>query len=200
MLRAWRRRIWLPAVYRLRSGQFLGRDGAGWGSWAPRIAGLRRSTLGGRSPYAEVVEEFDLHITGTSAANALANLATLGTLLDNAERWWRGENRAQVTLRYSPEGATVSSTTDPLEAVVLGRATGDQSAGVTLPVVFNEFVPQQWVIRARVRFVRRGLWTRNSIGYSGSSTGSNPAVIQNTFSISSPCIPQPFKIKICAHA
>src|SRR3990170_3534484 len=82
-------------------------DGAGgatnykfaYGTWAPAVAPLRRSQLGGRGPYGDVIEEMQLHITGSTVPNALANLATLAQLLDQAERWSRGENVSAVLIK-----------------------------------------------------------------------------------------------------
>src|SRR5512139_3583418 len=105
-------------------------DGAGgatsyrlkYGGWAPEVAPLRKSTLGGRGPYAEVIETLTLNIHGSSAADAYAKLQTLNTLLDQAERHARGEQVTAVVLKYSPDSATVSSSASPLQARIVGRA------------------------------------------------------------------------------
>jgi len=139
-------------------------DGAGgatsyrlrWESWAPAIAGLRSSLLGGRGPYAEAVETLELNIHGTSAADAYSKLQTLSMLFDQAERHSRGENVAAVVVKYSPDGATVSSSASPLQARVLGRA--GESAPVTLAPEFLDLTGQYIIRDVRVRFVRLGWW------------------------------------------
>lgn len=131
-------------------------------TWAPQIAPLRRSPLGGRSPYEDVVEELVIGVRGASASAALANLATLAALLDQAERWSRGENVAVVTLKFCPKGALVGSAANPFTAVVLGRAAGDQTAGVSLSGEWNAAAEHYFIPTVRVRLVRRGLWLHDT--------------------------------------
>src|SRR4051794_5966182 len=56
--------------------------------WAPQIAPLRRSELGGHGPYDTVVEEIPIRVFGSSAADAYSKAETLNRLLDQTERWW----------------------------------------------------------------------------------------------------------------
>ena len=76
------------------------------GGWAPSVAPLRKSTLGGSGPYEDVIEEIVVNVHGTTAATCLANLAKLSQLLDQAERWSRGENISPVKLQCQPWGSS----------------------------------------------------------------------------------------------
>ncbi len=142
-------------------------------TWAPAVTGLRRSALGGRGPYEDVVEMLVLNIYGATAAAAMANVATLARLLEQAERWARGENVAVVLAKLAPQGSTVAATATPYQAAVLGRAAGDQTAGVELSAQWDQ-VGQAFVVPAvRVRFVRHGLWllAEDSAASSGTDNG-----------------------------
>lgn len=140
------------------------------GSWASAIAGLRASALGGRGPYADVPESMLLNIYGATAATAFANLAKLARLLDRATRWARGENVTAVLIKLAPQGSEVSSTASPLQAAVLGRAPGDETAGVALAAHWDQ-VGQTFVIpNVRLRFLRRGLWLHTAVTASSAAT------------------------------
>lgn len=164
-------------------------------SWAPVISRLRRSALGGHGPYEDVVEEWDIHVTGASVPAALANLAVLARLLEKAERWARGENLSPVLVKFSPRGATVSSTSNPLQAIILGPAAGDQVSGLRLPVTFDNVGWSGYVIRARLRFVRRGAWLLATTVDGTSAGAANPAVMSLT-SLASHNNLSPCKVKI----
>ncbi len=131
-----------------------------YGGWAPSVAPLRRSQLGGRGPYEDIVEEITVNITGASVDAVLANVNTLMTLIENAERWRNGENVAGVVIKFSPGGSTVSSAASPMQAVILGRAPGDTSPVVNLPGTFESklLAGGKYVLGVRLRFLRRGLW------------------------------------------
>jgi hypothetical protein len=138
--------------------------------WAPAIAGLRSETLGGRGPYSDVVEEFDLNITGATASAALANLDTLNRLLDQAERWYRNEKVTAVLLKYAPQGSTISSTATPLQCAILGRAPGDTSRSpVMLPPNANDVGMTKVIFNVRVRLWRHGEWLWSSEARTSSS-------------------------------
>lgn len=126
--------------------------------WAPTIAGRRSSLLAGRTPYADVVETYAIEVRGSTAANALANLASLASLLDQAEAWSRGEAVAIVLVKFAPHGSEVSSTASPLRAAIIGRAPDDQTAGVSLSPEWDEVGRNYVIPRVIVSFVRRGLW------------------------------------------
>lgn len=143
-------------------------DGAGgntnWGvraqTWAPNVAPLRRSPLGGRGPYADVVEELTINVrdSGATAAAAMANLNTLSLLLDQAERWARGEFVNAVLVKYVPQGSTIAANATPYQAVVLGRASEDMGAMLGLPPRWDQLgmIKELWDVK--VRFVRTGQW------------------------------------------
>lgn len=142
--------------------------------WAPQVSGLRRSLLGGRGPYEEVIESLEINITGSSVPNCLANKETLATLLEQAERWSNNESVSPVILKYSPKGATTSSVATPLQAVILGRAPGDMTA-MALPVNFEFFAGSRtYIVRMRLAFVRRGLWL-------GATDSVTTAAVSSTF-------------------
>ncbi len=147
------------------------------GTWAPQVAGLRRNRLGGRGPYDDVTEEFELNITGSSVDAALANLQTLNMLFDQAERWYRNENTCVVLVKYSPKGATVSSSGSPLQAAVLGRAPGDEAATIRLSPIFEDVGLNRFVLNTGVRFQRRGLWIRANELQTGSASNGSIAAI-----------------------
>lgn len=158
--------------------------------WAPSIAALRRSELGGVGPYEEVVEELEIIITGADTATALANLGALARLLDQAERWWlRGEAVSPVLLKYAPQGSTISSTAAPLQTVVLGRAEGDET-NLNLTSRFNDVGMIKEIRTVHVRFLRRGWWIGADSSPATSASAANPTVHTVTFAdnqlISSP--------------
>lgn len=100
--------------------------------FSPSLAGVRESPLAGAGPYEEVIEQLTITITGATASAAYANLATLAKLLEQAERWARGENETAVLFKVAPQGSTISSTSAPLQYTVLGRAPGDGTVGVAV--------------------------------------------------------------------
>jgi hypothetical protein len=155
------------------------------------VAALRRSTLGGRGPYNDVVEQWDLNIRGADAVTAMSNVETLARLLDNAERFWRlGQNISPVRLRFAPQGSTLFSTANPAECLVLGRAPGDEIAGVSLPSRFNDVGMIFEVLQARLKFVRGGLWLNPTAETASSSAAANPTVqsatLTSTLTVSAP--------------
>jgi hypothetical protein len=162
------------------------------GTWAPNVAGLRRSQLGGSGPYADVVEEMQLIITGATAEIALTNVQTLYTLLDQADRWYRGEGVATVLIKYSPRGATTSSTANPLQAVILGRAEGDDSA-MSLPDIFEDVGLFLYVANVTIRFRRRGMWLHTEETASSSATTNGDIA---TMTLTALPYPSPTKITV----
>lgn len=131
----------------------LERDG-----WAPAVAPLSLSDLGGGGTYESVDEEIALDVYGTSAAAALANLDTLNTLLDQAERFWRlNQVVSPVKLQFSPNGSTAG----PLQCLIRGRAKGDESAGLSLDVKALSAI-KGFRIPVRIRLARNGLLLANT--------------------------------------
>lgn len=150
--------------------------------WAPAIAPLRQSTLGDATEYGNVVETLQLHITGATQAAALSNFNALRVMLDQADRWYRGnESVSPVILEYSPEGGVISGTATPLKAAILGAVEENQV--MTLPPTFESLlgVGQPWVLNAQVQLLRSGLWLQASgTATSGSVTNGDIGTI--TFS------------------
>jgi hypothetical protein len=119
---------------------------------------LSLSDLGGGGTYDPVDEEIDLYVHGASESDALANLDTLNTLLDQAERFWRLNQAVNpVKLQFSPNGSALGV----LQCLVRGRAKGDESAGLSLDVSALRDV-RGFQIKVRVRLARNGLLLANS--------------------------------------
>lgn len=147
----------------------LVRDG-----WAPAIAGLRASPLEGYTPYEDVTETLTIEINGASATAALANLVTLRKLLEQAERWYRGENETAVLIKFAPQGSTVSATATPLQAAILGGAVG--GAGVRLSPRWDEVGRNYVIPDVQVSIVRRGLWLQAEESIASSATDNGDLV------------------------
>lgn len=149
------------------------------GGWIPVVAPRRRSTLGGLR-YADVDEEIVVNVYGSDAADAMANLATLSRLLDQAERWYAGENVDPVTIKYQPQGSTLAN---PSAALVLGRA-GDMGIGLPsfdLAGILNS------IDGVALRFRRRGQWLQPEEAAAGAgSTLSIPLEGSKSFGTSHP--------------
>lgn len=77
--------------------------------WSPAVAGLRRSPLGGRGPYDDVTESMEVAVHGASWSAAMTNIATLRRLMEQAERFSRGENVAPVLIKWVPQGSNFAS-------------------------------------------------------------------------------------------
>lgn len=137
--------------------------------WIPTVAGLRRSLLGGRGPYEDVVEEMQLTLIDTTAAGCYTRLETLNTLLDQAERSYYGEDRTPVYIHFAPAGATVSSDSAPLKARIIGRASGNETSGVGLEPSYDG-VSFTFQLDITLRFLRMGEWLLNDQSASSSAT------------------------------
>lgn len=120
--------------------------------WAPQVAARRTSVLGGR-PYASTTEEIRLNVYGTTMANAFANLAIIAQLIDQADRWYRGEAVAPVRIEYLPQGSILAAT---VRTLVFGFA-GD-AGPVALPGNFNDRLMLYEISDVSIRFVRDGAW------------------------------------------
>ncbi len=142
--------------------------------WAPVPAALRRSELGGRGPYVDAVEEIVVHVCGEDQREVLANLANLAQLLDQAERWARGDSVQSVRMTYLPTGGTTPGT-----AMVMGRAPGDETAGVSLPISFNSRLNCLMIEGVKLRFKRRGQFLSPSES-AASGSAANPSVLSVT--------------------
>jgi len=140
------------------------------GGWAPGVTRLRAATLGGRGPYEDVLEELTVNVMGTSGAVCLANLGTLSNLLDQAERWGRGEPVNAVTVTYQPQGSTLAAA---LSAVIVARG---REGGLVNPPAFNDLLMCYEIPNVLVSFVRRGLWLGAAETTSTSAAADNPTV------------------------
>lgn len=147
-------------------------------AWAPRVSLVAASPLAGRSVYEAIVEELTISVKGTTAANCLANIATLQTLLEQAERNERGEAATAVTLRYSPKGGTVSSAAAPLQARILGRPSPGEPF-LVLPQNWEIGLANKIVTGIRLRFMRQGEWL-NPTAASTNASGNNGSGVNVT--------------------
>lgn len=148
------------------------------GGWAPQVPVRRASTLGG-APYTEVSETIELDVFGATAAAALANLRILVTLIDTAERWYRGENTTPVTITYQAQGSDL----DPLTSLILGFE-GDRGA-LDLPATFNDELMNYTISNVQLRFRRVGVWYGDEES-DGTDPAEHPVVMPGAFAYDSP--------------
>jgi len=149
------------------------------GGWAPRRAGRRQSQLAGMSPYEDVLETMYIRIVGSSVANCLALLEDLSELLDQAERWGKGENVTAVEIQYKPTGSALASA---VTANIVGPPEGGDF--LTLPSDFDAVDDRNYALGTHanpiiLQFVRRGLWLGTTEAES-SSAGVTPDVLDTT--------------------
>jgi hypothetical protein len=105
-------------------------------------------------PYADVVTELRLLIrggAGNTATQALANLHALIDLLDQADRWVRGDRVAPVRLRVLPVGSNAAAA---WESLILGWS----GAGFELPRTLLDTVGRVYIPDVTIRLLRRGQW------------------------------------------
>lgn len=127
--------------------------------WRPKVARRLQSQMGGAGLYANVIEEIPLHVRGATGATALANLAAVANMLDQAERWARGEMVAPIILEYLPAN---SAATDYYKAVVVG-APGDTFWDLSPRMNSDQNHELDGIT---LYLERRGLWLRQeSISY-----------------------------------
>lgn len=120
---------------------------------------LRPGELGGAGPYTEQECTVPLDITGACTADVYTAYTALWTLLDQAQRWWRGQFVDLVKIEVQAAGSGVS---EVLMAVIL-RRNDDESAPVGLPPVYEDTraVGGGYVMTGvELRFVRRAQWLR----------------------------------------
>lgn len=148
-------------------------DGAGgatayrlkYGGWSPRIAGLRASELGGRGPFEDVTETLILNVHGSSMADAYTKIHALQTLVEQAERFERGEIVSAVVIKYSPPDAAISSAANPLQARVLGGS-------ITLPDNISTAHPQAVIVGVRLQLRRTGQWLHAAVSAASAATNN----------------------------
>lgn len=119
--------------------------------WVPQVAARTNNDLGGII-YEDVEEEIEIIVMGSTGAAALANLAVLSRLFDQAERWANGDAVAAVIFQYKPSGSTK---TNPYEAIIVGRGEGAGFIGLSTSFDANGNVT---ITGVRLRFRRRGAW------------------------------------------
>ena len=167
---------------------------AGRRAWTPNVGVLRRDELASRAPYGLAEEQLALNITGATAAAAMANLGTLARLLDQAERWRRGQNVAAVLLQYVPQGSTIHTTSVPLQCPIWGRAEGDET-NVGLSPEFNDVGLHFWIQDVQTRLRRGGQWLGASETPASSSAAGSGARHHIAFATSHPEM-SPLKVVI----
>lgn len=162
--------------------------------WAPAVATLRADDFGNHGDANDVVETWSISVKGSTAQACLDNIASLQKLLLNAEKFQRGDTTVSpVLVKYSPKGATTSSTANPLQARVLGYVPGEAQA-LTFPANWELDLAGKIVTNIGLRFVRTGKWLHTDDAASSSATtqGTETTV---TMAVNAD-IPSPTKIQI----
>lgn len=126
--------------------------------WNPAVAKRRGDLLGGRGPYEDTLEEMEITING---ADAMGKLRTLQLLMEQSQRWAKGEPVSAVLLHYKPE-----STSTEYKTTILGAGNGDM---VRLPRNFLMTPSIDYIDPVTLRFRRLGLW----LGESATATSSS---------------------------
>lgn len=141
------------------------------------VATLRPGTLGGNGPYADVDCTIPINITGACPADVYTALGATWALLDQAQRFWKGEAVSAVVIKAR---ATGSAITDPVQALVLRR--NDADTPITLPPVYEVTVGNYIMQDVQLRFTRRGEWQNAT----ASTASSSATAVGNVFSITLP--------------
>lgn len=159
------------------------------GSWEPAVSVRQMGQLGDR--FVPVVESFQLNIRGTTVADAYTNVQTLQNLLDKAQRWALGETGVSaVKIVYAPKGGT-SDSTNPYEALIVG-ADGEKPMVILDSRTYDAGLLSV-ILGVTVRFVRRGLWTRQTATTATSGSVTAGQVWSVTMGATHP-IPSPIDI------
>ena len=108
------------------------------GGYVPKIPPLRRSGIGSRGVYANVVEAINFEVWGSSAGDCYSKLTDLLEVLHYIQRTAFGERTYVYNLKYSPDGATESSTVSPLISNIEGLSDVEETSGITLSEDFDE--------------------------------------------------------------
>lgn len=149
-------------------------------SWAPNVASLRLSDMGGRGPYSEVIETMELIVTGATVPTVLANVAALARILDTAERWSRRESHRPVEFLFSPKGATVSTAADPFRTTVLGRAAKDEVSPIQMLPDLADLTAANLYCTVRISFWRTGLWRHTVDNWTSASVNNGDLATTTT--------------------
>lgn len=124
--------------------------------WAPVIAGPEAGELNG-GYYPPVEETIPINITGSDSANMRANAQTLVRLLEQADRWARGDDTlAPVRLQYIPAGSS-RTTSNPYERLILTSSQRDRNA-LQMPKSWSQSQATRFLLKAPMRFQCQGAW------------------------------------------
>lgn len=142
------------------------------------VATLRPGTLGGNAPYTDVPCTIPINITGTCPANVYTALIAVWTLLDQAQRFWRGDNVSPVVIKARANGSAVATS---VQALILRRM--DTDAPVALPAVYETTVGNFTAQDVQLQFMRRGQWIGATETASSAATPAG-----NIFTITLPAL------------
>lgn len=155
-------------------------------SWSPAVATRRANILGGRGPYADVVETMRIFIGG---ADVLSKLTTLTQLMEQAERWSKGEDVNPVILQIQ-----ATSTSPLLEAIIHGPpAPGEPT--IELPGNFADAPVLSAIDNLTLQFKRSGLWLKLNYSPTTSSSAANPSALTVTLP-TAPSADSPYDISL----
>lgn len=139
--------------------------------WAPVIVGPDASLLGD-GWYPPVQEEIPINVTGSDSATMRANVHALCRLLEQADRWARGDmTLSPVRLQYIPAGSS-RATSSPYEALILTSDAAQRNA-LQLPKNWLKSSATRFTLKAPLRFLRDGAWLNETDTVSSSATASS---------------------------
>ena len=158
-------------------------DGTNYGipnnEWSPAVSKRKQGGMGGWL-YEDIEERIPVHVRGATAGAAIDNLVALVNMLDQADRFWLGEDVDPVLLQYLPNNSNLGT---PLESEVLGAA-GDRAGWLRLSPYVNDASNYE-IPEIEIRVSRRGEWLAAAETPSGAN-GIEPAIVTITFASSIP--------------
>lgn len=155
------------------------------GGWSPKRAQLRKSLMGGQSPYHNVVERMAIKINGTSESDVLDKLQDLSDLFDQVDRWAAGGVVTAVYIEYEPSNTGLGGAIP--QAVIVGPEPGTDY--IQLPSDFTYIYKEgRYQLGTNIdpiiiTFMRRPLWLYATEAKSSAASSGNPAVmtVSSTF-------------------
>lgn len=141
--------------------------------WSPSVPGLRRSALAGSGPYDDATEEILINVRGSTGPIAHANLLALADDLDQARRWWLGEQIGPILLNIQPQGS------DLVAALSVPIWGGDVPLG--LPASYNDLLMVYEIGPVTLRFKRPGQWFGATQSPSATAAQTHPNIFSVTF-------------------